>query len=249
MTEIVINVENVSKAFRIYHEKRDTIYETITGFFNKKKHYEKLQVLDDVSFDIKKGEMFGIIGKNGTGKTTLLRLLAGIYKPDSGKITVNGYLIPFLGLGAGFQAEMTAKENVLLYGKLLGFSKDEIRDQFQEIIKYAELEKFADTKIKNFSSGMYARLAFATAIQVNPDIVLIDEILAVGDIQFQKKSHETFLSFKKRKKTIVVVTHDLNTIKENCDRAMFLDEGKIASIGDPVKVINDYTNHFTTTGS
>jgi len=249
MTEISINVENVSKAFRIYHEKRDTIYEAITGFFNKKKHYEKLQVLDDVSFDIKKGEMFGIIGKNGTGKTTLLRLLAGIYKPDSGKITVNGYLIPFLGLGAGFQAQMTAKENVLLYGKLLGFSKDEIRDQFQEIIKYAELEKFADTKIKNFSSGMYARLAFATAIQVNPDIVLIDEILAVGDIQFQKKSHETFLSFKKRKKTIVVVTHDLKTIKENCDRAMFLDNGKIASIGDPAKVIIDYTNHFTTTGS
>jgi len=249
MTEISINVENVSKAFRIYHEKRDTVYEAITGFFNKKKHYEKLQVLDDVSFDIKKGEMFGIIGKNGTGKTTLLRLLAGIYKPDSGKITVNGYLIPFLGLGAGFQAQMTAKENVLLYGKLLGFSKDEIRDQFQEIIKYAELEKFADTKIKNFSSGMYARLAFATAIQVNPDIVLIDEILAVGDIQFQKKSHETFLSFKKRKKTIVVVTHDLKTIKENCDRAMFLDNGKIASIGDPAKVIIDYTNHFTTTGS
>jgi len=244
MTEISINVENVSKAFRIYHEKRDTIYETITGFFNKKKYYEKLQVLDDVTFDIKKGEMFGIIGKNGTGKTTLLRLLARIYKPDLGKITVNGYLIPFLGLGAGFQAEMTAKENVLLYGKLLGFSKDEIRDQFQEIIKYAELEKFADTKIKNFSSGMYARLAFATAIQINPDIVLIDEILAVGDIQFQKKSHETFLSFKKRKKTIVVVTHDLNTIKENCDRAMFLNDGKIVTIGEPQDVIDAYTKYF-----
>jgi len=245
MTEPAIIVKNLTKRFKIYHEKRDTAFEVITSFFNRTKYYEELTILDDVSFEVNKGEMFGIIGKNGTGKTTLLRLLSQIYKPDSGSIKKNGSLIPFLGLGAGFQLEMTAMDNVILYGKLLGLSKKEIKNKLDEILKFAELEKFADTKLKNFSSGMYARLAFATAVQVNPDIVLMDEILSVGDIGFQKKSHDTFLSFKQKGKTIVIVSHDLNVIKENCDRVMFLDNGKIVEIGEPQKVIDSYTSYFT----
>jgi lipopolysaccharide transport system ATP-binding protein len=188
--------------------------------------------------------MFGIIGRNGAGKTTLLRLLANIYRPDFGQIKTNGSLIPFLGLGLGFQPEMTAKANVLLYGRLLGFNKKEIEEKEKEIIKFAELEKFEDTKIKNFSSGMAARLAFSTAVQVDPDIVLMDEVLSVGDIGFQKKSYETFLSFKKRGKSIVLVTHNLETIKNNCERAMFLNEGKIHTIGEPKKVTDAYTTYF-----
>jgi len=245
MSEIVINVKNVTKDFRIYHEKRNSVYEVITGYFNKRKYYERLRVLDNISFDVKKGEMFGIVGRNGMGKTTLLRLMAGIYKPDSGSIEVNGSIIPFLGLGAGFQVEMTARSNVILYGKLLGFSKKKIKEKVDEIIKFAELEKFQDTKLKNFSSGMYARLAFSTAVQVDPEIILMDEVLSVGDIGFQKKSHDTFLSFKKRGKSIVLVTHDLNAIRDNCDRAMFLNNGKIHTMGEPQKVIDAYTNYFS----
>jgi ABC-type polysaccharide/polyol phosphate transport system ATPase subunit len=244
MDEITISIKNVSKKFRLYHEKRNSIYEAISGFFSKKKYYEDLTVLDDISVDIKKGEMFGIIGRNGIGKTTLLRLIAGIYKPNSGKITVNGSLIPFLGLGTGFNVELTARDNVILYGKLLSFSKKEIESKLQKIVEFAELEKFIDTKLKNFSSGMYARLAFATAVQVDPDIILMDEILSVGDIGFQKKSHDTFLSFKERGKTIVLVTHDLKVVLENCTRAMFLNDGKIEAIGNPQEVVDKYTEFF-----
>lgn len=244
MTEVAVDVKNLTKDFRIYHEKRDSIYEALTGFFSKRKYYEKLRVLDNISFDVKKGEMFGIIGRNGMGKTTLLRLMAGIYKPDSGSITVNGSVIPFLGLGSGFQLDLTASTNVIFYGKLLGFSKKKIEAKVDEIIKFAELEKFQDTKLKNFSSGMYARLAFATAVQVNPDIILVDEILSVGDIGFQRKSYETFISFKRAGKSIVLVTHDLKVVRDNCDRAMFLNNGKIETIGNPDDVINAYTNHF-----
>ena len=244
MTESAIIVKNLTKKFRIYHERRNTVYEIITSFFNKKKYYEELTILDNVSFEVNKGEIFGIIGRNGTGKTTLLRLLSQIYKPDSGSIKINGSLVPFLSLGAGFQLEMTASDNVILYGKLLGFSKKEIKNKLEEIIKFAELEKFADTKLKNFSSGMYARLAFATAVQVNPDIILMDEVLAVGDIGFQKKSRDTFSSFKEKGKTIVLVSHDLKVIRENCDRAMFINEGKIVDIGDPEQVIKTYVKNF-----
>lgn len=244
MSDNAIEVRNLTKSFRIYHEQRNSLYEVLTGYFSKRKYYEDLLVLDNISFDVKKGEMFGVIGRNGTGKTTLLRLLSGIYKPDSGSIKVEGTLIPFLGLGIGFQPDLTAKANVIFYGRLLGFSKKQILAKEKEIIEFAELEKFEDIKLKNFSSGMHARLAFATAVQVNPEIVLMDEVLSVGDIGFQRKSHETFLSFKKRGKSIVLVTHDLKAIKDNCDRAMFLNEGKIQAIGEPEMVIDAYAKYF-----
>lgn len=235
-----IEVKNVSKNFRLYHEKRTSVYETIIGMFNKKKYYEELQVLKNISFSVKKGEIFGIIGRNGSGKTTLLRIMAGIYQPNTGNVITNGSMTPFLGLGAGFQVELTAKANIVLYGVLLGFSRKKIEKRVDDIIKFAELEKFADTKLKNFSSGMYARLAFSTAVQVDPDILIIDEVLQVGDLAFQTKSYETILSFKKRGKSIVFVTHDLSSVQQHCDRAMFLNQGIVSSIGDPIKVVEDY---------
>ncbi|MEO9307220.1 MAG: ABC transporter ATP-binding protein [Nitrososphaera sp.] len=240
MNESAIDVENVTKSFRIYHEKRNSIYEAITGKFDKKKHYEELPVLKNVSFSIKKGETFGIVGKNGTGKTTLLRIISGIYKPESGNVVVNGSLIPLLALGAGFQIELTAKANVIQYGILLGFKRKEIEERVKDVMKFAELEKFEDTKLKNFSSGMYARLAFATAIQIDPDIMIIDEVLQVGDLAFQQKSYEAILSFKKRGKTVILVTHNLVPIQDHCDRAMFLNKGVLESIGNPAQVIEAY---------
>jgi len=246
MSEIALEVINVSKKFKMYHEKRDTIYETIRGWFDKKKYYEDLTVLKNINFSVNKGEIFGIVGKNGTGKTTLLRILAGIYKPDSGKVVVNGSVTPFLSLGVGFNPAMTAKDNVTQYGILLGLHKKEILDRIDWIMEFAELKKFEDTKLKNFSSGMRARLAFSTAIQVDPDILLIDEVIQVGDLAFQKKSYESIMSFKKRGKAIIVVTHDMNSVKEYCERAMFLKDGKAELIGEPEQVINAYEQSCTT---
>ena len=240
MDDFAIKVENVSKSFKIFHEKRNTVYEAIIGFVKRKQYYENLSVLKDISFEVKKGEVFGIIGKNGMGKTTLLRILSNIYIPDSGKILMNGKIIPFLGLGAGFQPEMSARDNVILYFKILGIPKNQLESNVKEVMKFAELEKFEDTQLKNFSSGMYARLAFSTAIRVNPDIILMDEILSVGDKDFQKKCQETFISFKKRGKTIVLISHDMNAIKINCERVMLLDKGKISMIGEAEKVITKY---------
>ena len=240
MTENAIDVSNVTKRFRIYHEKRNSVYEAIIGRFSDSKSYEDLVVLKNLSFSINKGEMFGIVGKNGTGKTTLLRIISGIYKPDEGSVMVNGSLIPLLALGAGFQMELTAKTNVIQYGILLGFQRKEIETRIDQIMAFADLEKFADTKLKNFSSGMYARLAFSTAIQIDPEVLIIDEVLQVGDLAFQQKSYEAILSFKKRGKTVILVTHNVTSIQEHCDRAMFLNQGTIASIGDPAKVVEDY---------
>lgn len=240
INENIIEVRNVSKIFKVYHEKRNTVYETLAASLSRKKYYEELVVLDDISFTVKKGEMVGIIGLNGSGKSTLLKLIAGIYYPNKGKIITHGNLIPFLELGAGFQPELTAKENVILYGLILGFTKKEIRKKADEIIKFAELEKFSDTKIKNFSSGMYARLAFATAVQVDPDILLVDEILSVGDLPFQKKSFETFMQFKKKGKSIVFVSHGLDSVRDLCDRVIFIHKGRIHSMGEPSVVINAY---------
>lgn len=242
MSEFAVKVNNVSKTFRIYHEKRNSVYESIVGWFSKQKYFENLEVLKNLSFSVKKGEMFGIIGKNGAGKTTLLRIIAGIYKPDKGTVLINGSLIPLLTLGIGFQPELTARTNVIQYGILLGFKKKEITKRINEIIQFAELEKFADIKLKNFSAGMYARLAFSTAIQVDPDVLLIDEVLYTGDLGFQQKCFETIQSYRKRGKSIILVTHNLESVQGQCDRAMFLNQGLINSIGKPEEVIKAYTS-------
>ena len=191
-------------------------------------------------FDVKHGEIFGIIGPNGGGKSTLLRIISKIYVPDSGSVDVKGIMIPILALGLGFHPEFTAITNIYQSSILLGFKKETIDNRVKEIIKFAELEKFADTKVKNFSSGMLMRLAFATSVLVDPDILIVDEVLAVGDTRFQKKCAETILSFKKRGKAIIFVSHNMNTIQEYADRAMFLNNGKAEKIGSPADAIAAY---------
>jgi len=240
MSEYAVSVKHVSKKFNLYHEKRDTIFEAATSFFQKKLHSEILQALDDISFDVKRGEIFGIIGPNGGGKSTLLRIISKIYTPDSGSVDVSGIIIPILALGLGFHPEFTAVTNIYQSSILLGFKKEVIDSRVKEIIKFAELEKFADTKVKNFSSGMLMRLAFATSVLVDPDILIVDEVLAVGDTRFQKKCAETILSFKKRGKAIIFVSHNMDTIQEYADRAMFLNNGKAEKIGSPADVIASY---------
>ena len=188
--------------------------------------------------------MFGIIGRNGSGKTTLLRIISNIYRPDSGSVELKGSVIPLLALGLGFHPELTAIANIIQSSILFGFNKKDISKRIDDIIKFAGLEKFADTKLKNFSSGMQMRLAFSTAIQVDPDILLLDEVFAVGDLNFQKKCFDTFMSFKKRGKAIIFVSHDMAPIKNFCDRVLFLKKGKVDTIGTPDEAISAYVAYL-----
>ena len=245
MSEYAVSVKHLSKKFTLYHEKRDSIYESATSWFQKKRHNETLQALDDVSFNVKHGEIFGIIGRNGGGKTTLLRIISKIYSGDSGSVDVKGTIIPVLALGLGFHPELTAITNIYQSSILLGFKKEEIEKRIGDIIEYAELEKFADTKIKNFSAGMQMRLAFATSVLVDPDILLLDEVFAVGDVAFQKKCFDTIMSFKKRGKPIIFVSHDMTPIKNFCDRVMFLKDGKVGNIGSPEESVSAYIEYLS----
>lgn len=240
MVEDSIILQNIDKSFKIFHKQRNSVYEYFTSFLDTRRSYDKLTVLKNISFSVKKGEMLGIIGFNGSGKTTLLKIIGGIYRPDSGVIITNGKLTPFLELGAGFNGELTARDNIILYGVILGLTKKEIKERIDDIAKFADIERFLDTKLKNFSAGMNARLAFSTAIQVEPDIMLMDEILSVGDISFQEKSFNTFLEFKKQKKTIVFVSHVIDQIETLCDKVLWIHDGVIQKYGEPVSVINEY---------
>jgi len=235
-----IEVKNVRKTFILKHEKTDSIYQYLLSLFKPKKFEETLVVLNDISFSVKKGEMLGIIGFNGSGKTTLLKIIAKIFQPNSGTVIANGKITPLFELGTGFNGELTARDNIILYGTILGFHKNEIIKKIEKITKFAELEKFIDTKLKNFSAGMGARLAFATAMEIDPDILLVDEILSVGDISFQKKSFDAFLEFRKKRKTIVLVSHNIEQIKKFCDKALWLDKGSIMSYGEPKDVVEKF---------
>lgn len=235
-----IIVKNISKSFRLFHEKRTSVFEYVTSFFNKKRTFEDLPILRDISFSVSKGQMLGIIGFNGSGKTTLLKIIGRIYRPDKGDVITNGKITPFLDLGTGFNGELTARDNIIIYGVILGFTKKEITKKIEDISKFAELEKFLDTKLKNFSSGMNARLAFSTAIQVDPDILLVDEVLSVGDISFQEKSFNAFMEFKKKGKTIVFVSHAVEQIEKLCDNVLWIHNGKIQEYGDPKTVVEKY---------
>ena len=237
MNNISIKVDKVSKTFNINQSKG------ILNLIKKNtKHTknEKILALDKISFTVSEGEILGIIGLNGSGKTTLLRLIAGVYKPNSGSIKVHGRLSPLLQLGTGYNGELNARENVIMNGMLLGISKSEISAKVDSIIEFAELEKFLDLKLKHFSTGMRSRLAFSTAMQIDPDILLIDEILSVGDRLFRQKSYETLLSFKKNKKTIVHATHSLEKLSEFSDRILLLHKGQTVMIGEPKEVIKKY---------
>lgn len=240
MSDVAIKVDKVSKSFKLPHEKVNSIKSVFVGLFNGKRTYEKQEVLKDISFEIKKGEFFGIIGRNGSGKSTLLKLLAGVYSPDKGAIYISGKLTPFIELGVGFNPELTARENVYLNGALLGFNRNEIDGMYDEIVEFAELKKFMDQKLKNYSSGMQVRLAFSIAIRSKSEILLLDEVLAVGDAIFQKKCYEYFKQLKKDKRTVVFVSHDTNAVLEYCDRALFIEQGKLVNTGDTTSVINAY---------
>jgi ABC-2 type transport system ATP-binding protein len=241
MTEqSAIQALNVSKSFRLPNEKNTSIKGAVIGFWHRKRGYEKQQVLDEISFEIKKGEFFGIVGRNGSGKSTLLKLLAGIYTPNSGSIEVNGKLTPFIELGVGFNPELTGRENVFLNGALMGFNRAEMEAMYDEIVAFAELERFMEQKLKNYSSGMQVRLAFSIAIKSQSEILVFDEVLAVGDANFQAKCYDVFKRIKEEKRTVVLVTHDMSAVREYCDRALLLDKGSILSEGSPIKVTDRY---------
>ena len=243
--EYAVVVKDLYKSFRLPHEQSSGLKQSMLNIFKRsskrKRGYETQHVLNDVSFEIKKGEFFGIVGKNGSGKSTLLKLLAGIYAPDSGLVQVNGSLTPFIELGVGFNPELTGRENVYLNGALLGFSRDEMNEMYDDIISFAEIEKFMDQKLKNYSSGMQVRLAFSIAIRAKSDILLIDEVLAVGDAAFQAKCYDYFYELKKSDTTVVFISHDRSSLERFCNRGVLIDNGKIIEAGKMDTVLDAYT--------
>lgn len=245
-SENVITVSKVTKDFVLPHEKTQSLKRAFTELMRPRKRGKDIQrTLDDVSFDVRQGEFFGIVGRNGSGKSTMLKVLAGIYRPTLGTTEVKGKLVPFIELGVGFNPELTGRENVYLNGALLGFSKAEIDKQYDEIVSFAELEQFMDQKLKNYSSGMQVRLAFSMAIRAEADILLIDEVLAVGDAAFQQKCLNYFYKLKKDKKTVVFISHDMDAIEQFCDRAIMIDRSKMVFEGTAHDVANRYRKMFS----
>jgi ABC-2 type transport system ATP-binding protein len=239
-TAPAIEVRNVSKGFRIPTERATTLRERVTHPLRRRTHRE-LHVLDEISFEVHRGEFFGIVGRNGSGKSTLLKLIASIYKADAGTIRVAGRLAPFIELGVGFHPEQTAYDNVVLNGVMMGLTPDEARKCFDAVIEFAELEDFTQLKLKNYSSGMRVRLGFAVMVQVHADVLLIDEVLAVGDAAFREKCNRVFRELRKEGTTIVLVTHSMPYISQNCDRAMLIEDGRIDAIGNAEDVAARYT--------
>jgi ABC-type polysaccharide/polyol phosphate transport system ATPase subunit len=234
-----IEVAGVSKSFRIPHEQRTFLKEYFTHPF-RRITYERNDALRDVTFSVEEGEFFGVIGPNGSGKSTLLRILAGIYVPDSGVVRVNGLLSPFIELGVGFNLELTARDNIRMNGTLAGLTKRQLDERFDEILAFSELERFVDQKLKNYSSGMLVRLAYSIAIQIPFDVLLLDEVLAVGDEAFQEKCFATFDRFKEERKTVVFVSHALDLMERFCDRCLLLASGKVQAVGTPHEVADLY---------
>ena len=239
----MIRLEHVSMKFNLGIEKEFSIKQAFVNFFsfNKpKKKKEEFWALKDVSFSVKKGEVVGLIGSNGAGKCTMLKVVSGVMKPTKGKVTVNGVISPMIELGAGFDSELTARENIFLNGAILGYSKEFLESKFEEIVEFSELRDFLDVPVKNFSSGMTAKLAFSIATIVNPEILIVDEILSVGDIKFQEKSKKKMLEMIKGGTTVLYVSHSLESIKQLCDRVIWLEHGKIVKIGDTDKICKEY---------
>src|SRR5215218_3277595 len=236
---LAIQVEDVHKAFRIPTHRVDSLKERMVRPFSSPS-YRELRALAGVSFEIPQGEFFGIVGRNGSGKSTLLKLLASIYRADRGRIRMAGRLAPFIELGVGFNHDLTARENVVLNGVMMGLSPREMRRRMDAIIEFAELGEFADLKLKNYSSGMLVRLAFSVMLEADADVLLIDEVLAVGDASFQQKCADAFREMKAAGKTIVLVTHEMSTVEDYCHRAMLIADGRIQHIGDPGDVGRHY---------
>jgi len=240
MSSPVIKVQNITQRFRLIQERPDSIRELFARAFRHNSQYHDFDAIQNVSFDVHQGEMVGIVGRNGSGKSTLLKVVAGVYKPTFGSVEVHGTLAPLIELGAGFHGELTGRENVLMNGLLMGFSKREMQSREASILEFAEIGDFIDAPVKQYSSGMYMRLAFAVATEVNPDILVVDEILAVGDEPFQRKCFERIERFRRSGKTILFVTHSMEQVVEHCDRAIYLDTGKVVADGRPEKVVDLY---------
>jgi ABC-2 type transport system ATP-binding protein len=237
---VVISVQGVHKTFKLPNEKQSSLKGALINFRTHKKGFEQQLALDDVSFEVHSGDFFGIVGRNGSGKSTLLKLLAGIYSPTKGTVTVNGKLTPFIELGVGFNPELTGRENVYLNGALLGFNRKKMTAMYDDIVHFAELGRFMDQKLKNYSSGMQVRLAFSIAIRAQSDILLLDEVLAVGDAAFQQKCYDYFEELRAAKKTVVFVSHDMGAVRRFCNRAIYIDHGKVTYTGSPMDIADVY---------
>lgn len=244
--DVAVRVNDLNKIFKLPHERHSGLKQLIINTIQGKaeRGYEKQHVLKDISFEVKKGDFFGIVGRNGSGKSTLLKILSGIYAPNNGSVTIDGSLVPFIELGVGFNPELTGRENVYLNGALLGFSKKQMEALYDDIVDFAELHRFMDQKLKNYSSGMQVRLAFSIAIKAQGDILVLDEVLAVGDEAFQRKCYQYFAELKKNKKTVILVTHDMASVQRFCNKAIMIEKGKIVESGSPAKVSQKYSELF-----
>ena len=242
MGKYALEVKHVSKSFRLPTEQANGIKQAFVNWTKGIKGYKEQHVLKDISFKVEKGDFFGIVGRNGSGKSTLLKIISQIYTPEKGTVKVNGTLIPFIELGVGFNPELTGRENIYLNGALFGFSKDEVSAMYDEIVEFAELEEFMDQKLKNYSSGMQVRLAFSIAIKAQGDILVLDEVLAVGDEAFQRKCDDFFSKIKKDKtKTVILVTHSMSSVRRYCNKAIMINQGEVASLGSIDEVVEAYT--------
>jgi ABC-type polysaccharide/polyol phosphate transport system ATPase subunit len=235
-----IQFEDVVQRFRVIQERHDTLREAFAKIRKRRTTYHEFEAVKHVSFQISKGEVVGIIGRNGSGKSTILKLVAGVYAPTSGRVEVNGSIAPLIELGAGFHHELTGRENILLNGLLLGLSKRQVQEREAKIIEFAELGEFIDSPIKQYSSGMYMRLAFSVATEVDPDILIVDEILGVGDGGFREKCFERIRQFRNSGKTILMVSHDMGTMSSFCSRLLLIHHGKIVEHGEPSRVVARY---------
>jgi len=240
----MIKLEHVSMKFNLGIEKNFSVKQAFVDFFSfkkkKKKKKDEFWALTDISFEVKKGEVIGLIGSNGAGKSTLLKIVSGVMKPTKGKVKVSGVISPMIELGAGFDMELTARENIFLNGAILGYSKQFLESKFDEIVEFSELKDFLDVPVKNFSSGMTAKLAFSIATIVDPEILIVDEILSVGDIKFQEKSKNKMLDMIKGGTTVLYVSHSLDSIRQLCDRVVWIEHGKMVKIGKTDEICDEY---------
>lgn len=237
---IALKVQHLHKSFKLPTEKASGIKQAVVNFAKGVKGYKEFKVLQDINFEVKEGDFFGVVGRNGSGKSTLLKLISQIYYPDRGSVQVNGKLVPFIELGVGFNPELTGRENIYMNGALLGFSNEEVDEMYDEIVDFAELHDFMEQKLKNYSSGMQVRLAFSIAIKAEADILVLDEVLAVGDEAFQRKCNEYFANLKKNKKTVILVTHDMSAVQNLCNRAVLIHDGHLIIDGSPIEVSKKY---------
>lgn len=238
MSDVAVHVDGVSKSFRMYHERNQTLKSTIMR--GRRSVHEDFWALKDITFDVPKGSTFGLIGSNGSGKSTLLKCLANIYYPNEGTITHNGKLAAMLEVGSGFHTELSGRDNIFLNGSILGMSKREVTSKFDEIVDFSGVEQFIDQPVKNYSSGMYVRLGFAIAINVNPDILVVDEVLAVGDQDFQDKCFQKFQDLKEAGRTVILVSHSMDTVERMCDSAAWINLGTLRAVGDATATIKAY---------